>query len=63
MHVIIFVQSLYAMKNLGKILTLLFDTFHSSKYFYVHNPHALSFLCRLFYLSKRYENFMVVYLE
>ena len=41
MHVIIFVQSLYAMKNLGKILTLLFDTFHSTKYFHVHN-HAIA---------------------
>ena len=45
MHVIIFVQSLYAMKNLGKILTLLFDTFHSSKYFYVHNPAIACDFC------------------
>ena len=41
MHVINFVQSLYAMKNIGKILILLFDTFHSTKYFHVHN-HAIA---------------------
>jgi hypothetical protein len=46
-----------------KILNLLFDTFHSTKYFscsFIH--HSLLFLCKLFYLSKCNENFMVDYL-
>ena len=41
----IFVQSLYAMKNLGKILILLFDTFHSSKYFHVQNHAIACYFC------------------
>jgi len=45
MHVMIFVQSLYAMKNLGKILILLFDTFHSSKYFHVQNHAIACYFC------------------
>ena len=38
MHVIIFVQLLYAMKIMGKILNLLFDTFHNTKYYHAHLP-------------------------
>jgi hypothetical protein len=47
----------------GKILNLLIDTFHSTKYFHAHlYTLACHFLCRLFYLFKYHENFMVGYL-
>jgi hypothetical protein len=46
-----------------KILNLLFDTFHSTKYFSCSFiPSSLSFLCRQFYLSNYHKNFMVGYL-
>jgi hypothetical protein len=45
-----------------KILNLLFDTFHSTKYFHSHLiHHSLSFLRRLLHLSKYNEIFMVDY--
>jgi hypothetical protein len=45
-----------------KMLNLLFDTFHSTKYFHVHLCHALChFLCRLLHLSKYNEIFIVDY--
>jgi hypothetical protein len=36
MHVIIFVKLLYTVGNLGKMLNLLFHTFHNTKYFHAH---------------------------
>jgi hypothetical protein len=36
MQVIIFVQCFLNMEIMGKILNLLFDTFHSTKYFDAH---------------------------
>ena len=45
MHVTIFVQSLYAMENTGKMLTLLFDTFHGTKYFHVQNHAIACYFC------------------
>jgi hypothetical protein len=36
MYVIIFVQRLFSLWNLGKMLNLLFDTFYNTKYFHAY---------------------------
>jgi hypothetical protein len=32
----IFIQCFYTMWNIGKMLNILFDTFHNTKYFHAH---------------------------